>query len=160
MKRIIIAAVAKNYVIGRSSGIEPWHSEEDLKHFKDTTIGYPVIMGRKTFEVLQRPLELRLNIVISKESKLKNKFKEIEVFSSLQRAYEFCGSKNYEKIFIIGGGKIFNEAISQADEMIISYMDFEVEGNIYFPKIDLSNWTIIRREQKKGFEIVYFTRKN
>lgn len=159
MKKIIIAAVAKNNVIGRSTGEMPWNSKEEFKHFKESTFGFPIIMGRKTLESLGKPLEGRLNIVLSKNVNLRQKFKEIIILNSLKKAYEYCEAANNEKVFVIGGGQIFNEAIAHADEMIISYMDFEAEGDVFFPNIDLKKWSIRKREQRKDFEIVNYIRK-
>lgn len=160
MTKIIIAAVAKNNVIGRTNGEMPWHSKQDFQHFKKTTSGFPVIMGRKTLESLGKPLNGRLNIVLTKNLKLKEKFKEILVFDTLKHAFKFCASENHEKIFVIGGGQIFKKAIAYADGMIISYMDFDAEGDVFFPKIDLKKWIITSREQRKDFEIVTYKRKN
>lgn len=159
MKKVLIAAVAKNNVIGRSTGEMPWKLEEDFKHFKETTFGFPIIMGRKTLESLGKPLKGRLNVVLTRNVRLKQKFKEIIILNSLKKAYEFCKAANNEKVFIIGGGQIFNYAIADADEMIISYMDFEAEGDVFFPNIDLKKWFISRREQRKNFEIVNYIRK-
>jgi dihydrofolate reductase len=160
MKKIIIAAVAKNGVIGKSSGEMPWYSKAEFSHFKKTTLGFPVIMGRKTFESLGKSLGSRLNIILTKNLKLKEKFSEIAIFSDLNNAYNFCQSEKFEKVFIIGGGQIFQKAIDEADEMIISYMDFNAEGDVFFPKIDLNKWYITKREQRKDFEIVNYIRKN
>ena len=160
MIKIIIAAVSKNNVIGRSTGEMPWHSKVEFQHFKKTTLSSPVIMGRKTFESLGKPLEQRLNIVLTKNSELKKKFNEIMIFSTLNNAYNYCESENYEKTFIIGGGQIFEKAIDIADKMIISYMDFNAEGDVFFPNIDLEKWKIISRDKRKGFEIVTYKRKN
>ncbi len=158
MEKIIIAAVAKNNVIGRSDGRMPWYLEEEFEHFKKTTIGYPIVMGRKTFESLGAPLENRLNIVITKSENLKKEFGELVVFNSLEDAYKFCSSQNFQKIFIIGGERIFREAMKDADEMIISHLNFEAEGDIYFPKIDLQVWKISSIDKRKDFEIIYYTR--
>ena len=159
MKIILIAAVAKNNVIGRSTGEMPWHSKEDFQHFKQTTLSFPVIMGRKTFESLGKPLKGRLNIVLTKNLKLKEKFEEILIFDMLKNAYKFCKTENFEKIFVIGGGQIFEKAISDADEIIISNMDFEAKGDVYFPKIDSSKWKISSREKRSEFEIFTYVRK-
>ena len=137
----------------------PWNSKEDFKHFKETTFGFPIIMGRKTLESLGKPLKGRLNIVLSKNVKLRQKFKEIIILNSLKKAYEYCEAANNEKVFVIGGGQIFSKAIAHADEMIISYMDFEAEGDVFFPNIDLKKWFIRKREQRKDFEIVNYIRK-
>src|SRR3972149_2986202 len=76
----------------------PWHSKEDFQHFKQTTFGFPIIMGRKSFESLGKPLKGRLNIILTKNSKLKEKFEEIMIFNSLEQAYEYCDVANNEKI--------------------------------------------------------------
>lgn len=159
MKIILIAAVAKNNVIGRSAGEMPWHSKEDFQHFKQTTLGFPIIMGRKSFESLGKPLKGRLNIVVTKNLKLKEKFEEIIIFNSLKQAYKYCEAANSEIVFVIGGGQIFEKAITDADEMIISHMDFEAEGDVFFPKIDLTKWEISSREKRSEFEIVTYVRK-
>lgn len=158
MEKIIIAAVAKNKVIGRSDGRMPWYLEEEFQHFKKTTIGYPIVMGRKTFESLGSPLDNRLNIVITKSKNLRKDFEELVVFNSLGDAYKFCGSKNFQKIFIIGGERIFREAMKDADRMIISHLNFEAEGDIYFPLIDLKVWKISSVDKRKDFEIIYYSR--
>lgn len=158
MKKIIIAAVAKNNVVGRSTGEMPWHSQEDFEHFKDTTVGNPIIMGRKTFESLGEPLKGRLNIVLTKNQNLKEKFSELLIFDNLNDAYKFCESNVYEKVFVIGGGQIFEKAIDEVDEMIISYMDFEADGDVFFPRINFTKWSISSRQKRDGFEIVNYIR--
>ena len=159
MKKIIIAAVAKNGVIGRTNGEMPWHSKEEFQHFKNTTLGSPIIMGRKTFESLGSPLKGRLNIVLTRNKELNDRFEDIIVFDKLSDAYSFCENKKYEKIFLIGGGSLFPVFIKDADEMIISIMDFNAEGDIYFPKIDDNIWKINSKDKRSGFEIIYYVRK-
>ncbi len=160
MKKIIIAAVAKNGVIGRSNGEMPWHSKQEFSHFKKTTFGSPIIMGRKTFESLGSPLKDRLNIILTKDKELKNRFEDIIVFDKLTEAYSFCENKNYEKIFLIGGGSLFPVFMKDADEMIISIMDFNAEGDIYFPQIDDNIWKINSKDKRSEFEIIYYVRNN
>ena len=160
MKKILIAAVAKNNVIGRTTGEMPWHSKDEFRHFKQTTLGFPVVMGRKTFESLGKPLKGRLNIVLTKNSKLKKKFEEIIIFVTIKSAYKFCMTDNFEKVFVIGGGQIFEKTIADADEMIISHMDFNAQGDVYFPKINLKKWEISSREERNGFEIVTYKKRN
>jgi dihydrofolate reductase len=155
----IIAAVAKNRVIGRSSGEMPWHNKEEFQHFKKTTIGFPVIMGRKTFETPGFPLKDRLNIVLTRQSDYSPGDKEVIVMDSLAEAYEYCRQKDHEKIFVIGGGYIFPEAMKDADEMIISEMDLVAEGDVYFPEIDEKDWMITSRDKRNGFEIINYERR-
>ena len=159
MKKIIIAAVAKNGVIGKSSGEMPWHSRSEFQHFKSTTLGSPVIMGRKSFESLGSPLKNRLNIVLSKNQELKDKFPDIMVFDKLNEVYSWCENKKFEKIFLIGGGSLFPIFIKDADEMIISIMDFDADGDIYFPVIENNIWDIKSRDKRTGFEIIYYVKK-
>ncbi len=160
MKKIIISAVAKNGVIGRSDGVMPWHSKEEFQHFKKTTLGFPVIMGRITFETLGKPLNGRLNIVITSSTNLKIDFDEVKIVKSLEYAYSFCVKQNYEKVFVIGGGKIYKQAMDTVDEMVISIMNFEAEGDVYFPEIDNKIWEVKSRDKRDEFEIFYYIRKN
>jgi len=115
-------------------------------------------MGRKTFQSLGKPLEGRLNIVLTKNQNLNKKFNELLILDNLNDAYKFCESNSYEKVFVIGGGQIFEKAIDEIDEMIISYMDFEAEGDVFFPKINFTKWSISSRQKRDGFEIVNYIR--
>jgi dihydrofolate reductase len=160
LKKIIISAVAKNGVIGRSNGEIPWHSKEEFQHFKNTTLGFPVIMGRVTFDTLGKPLKGRLNIIITRNDKLNYNQTDLKIFNNLESAYAFCRMQNPDKIFIIGGAEIYRQAIKTADEMIISIMDFEAEGDVFFPEIDAAVWEIKNREKKQGFEVLFYMRKN
>ncbi|MDR3667630.1 MAG: dihydrofolate reductase [Ignavibacteriaceae bacterium] len=160
MKKIVIAAVAKNGVIGRSNGDMPWHSKTEFQHFKSTTLGSPVVMGRISFESLGSPLKNRLNIVLTKNNmELKDRFPDIIVFDKLNKVYSWCEYQKYEKIFLIGGGSLFPVFMKDADEMIISIMDFNAEGDIYFPDIDVNIWKINSRDKRDGFEILYYLRQ-
>lgn len=155
----LIVAVAQNGVIGKSSGEMSWHVSEEFKHFKNTTKGYPVIMGRKTFETLGKPLKERLNIVLTKNPDYKTKFDDVLIFTSLDEAINFCKEKKYEKIFIIGGAEIYKLAIPLVDEMIISRMKFDAEGDVHFPAFDESKWKKEKIMDKELFE-VYLYRRN
>lgn len=159
MKIIIISAVAQNGVIGRSNGEMPWHVKEEFKHFKDTTEGYPIIMGRVTFETLGKPLKNRLNVIISGQPDYSVPFDEVKIYRSLTDAVESVTNLNPEKIFIIGGGEVYRQSISFADEMIISIMHFDAEGDIYFPKIDSKVWKEISRDKREQFDIITYVRK-
>ena len=159
MKKIIIAAVSKNNVIGRSDSSIPWHNKEDSKHFKNTTLGFPVIMGRKTFDVLAKPLEGRLNIIITRNNKLIVPFNDVKIFNSINQSLEYCEKESYEKVYIIGGGEIFLQSMPLADEMIISFMKFDAEGDLFFPEIGLNMWKIFSKVEKNTFNIITFVRK-
>lgn len=158
MKVLIIVAVAKNGVIGKAHGEMPWHVSEEFQHFKKTTFGYPVIMGRKTFETLAKPLKGRQNIVVTKNKNYSLNFSEVLIFHDLDEAISYCSKRNENQVFIIGGGEIYKQAISIADEMIISYMKFEAEGEVKFPEFNKSFWKIVSTEDHDQFEIRRYVR--
>ena len=160
MKIIIIVAVAQNGVIGRANGEMPWHVKEDFQHFKKTTMGFPIIMGRKSFESLGKPLKGRENIVVTRNPNLKYDFDTVKIFFSLNSAIDHYKSLNKEKVFITGGGEIYRQSIHIADEMIISHMKFDAEGEIKFPDFNIDDWEITSKEDKEQFEIVNYSRKN
>ncbi|MCX8106288.1 MAG: dihydrofolate reductase [Ignavibacterium album] len=154
----LIVAVAQNGVIGKSTGEMSWHVSEEFKHFKNTTRGYPVIMGRKTFETLGKPLKERLNIVLTKNSEYKTQYDEVLIFSSLEDAIDYCKKNNFEKIFIIGGAEIYKLALPIVNEMIVSRMKFDAEGDVYFPKFDESEWIKEKIMDKELFEVYHYRR--
>lgn len=160
MRIIIISAIAQNGVIGKANGEMPWHEREEFQHFKKTTLGFPVIMGRKTFETLGKPLKGRENIIVTKNDNFKIDFEGTQVIHSLREAIEYCRSKNSEKAFIIGGGQIYNQAILFADEMILSFMKFEADGDVKFPEFNYNEWEVVSKEDREKFEIKRFVRKD
>ncbi len=155
----LIVAIAKNGVIGKSTGQMSWHVSEEFKHFKNTTKGYPVIMGRKTFETLGKPLKERLNIVLTRNPDYKIPSEDVLIFQSLDDAINFCRQKDFEKIFIIGGAEIYKVAMPIVDEMIISRMKFDADGDVHFPEFDESLWKKEKVTDRELFE-VYLYRKN
>jgi len=159
LRKIIISAVAKNGVIGKNNGELPWHISEEFKHFKETTLGSPIIMGRKSFDSLGKPLPKRENIVISKNRALNYPFNDLKIFNNLDDAFNYCLNKKYEKVFVIGGGQIYSQAINLVDEMIISRLDFEAKGQVYFPKYNQNDWETVRKVKREQFEIFWYKRK-
>ena len=158
MRKIIIAAVAKNNVLGKD-GLVPWHSNEELKHFKQTTIGSPVIMGRKTWEAIGSPLAGRLNIVVTKNQDYVIPFREVIIFNTLKAAVDFCTSGKHKKVFFIGGAQIYKQIIDNADEIVLSVMDFETEGDVFFVNIDESKWLLNSSESFTEFTVHHYIRK-
>jgi dihydrofolate reductase len=158
LKRIIIAAVSQNGVIGSKNKI-PWHSKEELNHFKKTTLGFPIIMGRKTFESVGIELLGRLNIIISTKSRVTANKVNLHSFNSVRKAYQFLRKNNYQKVFICGGSRVYNNAIKHADEMIISHMNLEVIGDSKFPKINLKLWKITDEKSHKEFIVKHYVRR-
>lgn len=159
MKIIIISAVARNGVIGRSNGEMPWHVKEEFQHFKKTTLGFPIIMGRVTFETLGKPLKNRLNVVVTTQPDYTLPFEEVKIYRNLTDAVESVGKLNPEKIFIIGGGNIYRQSLNFADEMIISIMKFDAEGDVFFPRIDPEIWKEVSRETREQFDIIRYVKK-
>lgn len=158
MKKIIIVAVAKNRVIGKGEKI-PWHSKEDFKHFKATTLGFPILMGRKTFESIGKPLPGRLSVVITGDANLKYDYENVVVVNSIEKAFEVCEEKNYEKAFICGGGNIYSQTMDIADEIILSEMKLEPEGDIFFPEVDKTRWELTGSEEFEEFKILRYKKK-
>lgn len=148
----LIAAVAKNGVIGGSNTLL-WDLPEDMKHFRDTTRGHTVIMGRKTFESIGKPLPNRRNIVITRDV---NYLSEgIEVVSSLEEALRLASlehgrefEENQEDVeaFVIGGGEIYKQAIEKANKLYITEIHQDFDGDTLFPIIDKAIWEESSRE--------------
>jgi dihydrofolate reductase len=119
----------------------PWHLPEDLAHFKRVTLGHPIIMGRKTFDSIGRPLPKRRNIVVTRNQDWSHE--GVEVARSLQEAVAMAGD---EPASIIGGAQIFNEAMDIADRMIVTHIDKVYRCDTFFPEIDPTQWAAVSRE--------------
>ena len=139
-KIILVAAHARNVVIGRD-GDMPWRLPSDLKHFKAATLGTPVIMGRKTWLSIDRPLPGRANIVVSRSD---FSAEGVETVASLEAALELARDRaqpdGAEQVSIIGGGQIYAQAIGLADELLLTEVDADIEGDTVFPEIDSTVW--------------------
>lgn len=157
MNVILIAVMATNRVIGHDNTI-PWHIPEELRFFKQTTMGYPVIMGRLTFESLKGPLPGRQNIVISRNPEYRRE--GTDNVESLEQALKIA--QDAEKVFILGGSQIFQEALLLADNIILSVLDREVKGDVYFPEFsdeDFQQTGHERHEEgSEPFTVYYYSR--
>ncbi len=138
-----IAAVAQNNVIGRENTI-PWYLPADLKYFKKTTLHHHVIMGRKTFRSIGRPLPKRTNIVLSRDPFFTAS--NILVARSLPEALEIAAANDESEAFIIGGGQIYEMSLPFLDRVYLTVVDLTVEGNVFFPQLDLSQWHLTFNE--------------
>lgn len=151
----LIAAHDPNLVIGKEGGL-PWRYPEDLKHFKNTTLGNPIIMGRGVFEELNEiPLPDRRNIVLSRTQEYDN----VESFSSLEDAFEVLEQE--DEVFIIGGGVLYRQAIDIADKLIITEIHKEYEGDTFFPEYrdDIgTTWKEQSREDHEELSFVAYKR--
>ena len=138
----LIAAVARNRAIGKDNQLL-WHLPEDMRHFRETTRGKPVIMGRKTWESLMtRPLPNRRNIVITRQADYEAV--GAEVVGDLQAAFALC--TDVPEIVVMGGAQIYAEALPLATDLRITEVDLNVDGDAYFPSIDASAWQELERE--------------
>ena len=143
MKIGLIWAQARGGVIGRG-GVMPWHLPEDLAHFKRVTLNHPVIMGRKTWDSIPprfRPLPGRRNIVVTRQGDL-NQI-GLEPASSLREALQLC--ENAEQVWIIGGAQIYAQALPLADELVVTEIDADFDGDAFAPPIG-SDWHEVARE--------------
>lgn len=150
----LIVAVAKNNVIGNAGGM-PWHLPAELAYFKRITTGHPIIMGRKTFESIGRPLPNRRNIVVSRNTALLAP--GCEVVASLPAALSLCVGQD---VFVIGGATLYREALPHAQKLYLTEIDAEVPGDTHFPVIDPAHWHELSREtrtrdERNAFDIVF-----
>ncbi len=136
----LIVAAARNNAIGKGNTL-PWSLPNDLKHFRDLTAGHAVIMGRKTFESIGRPLPKRRNIVITRQDDYRPE--GVEVVNSLDEALRRAGEG---EAFVIGGGEIFKQSLPLADRVYLTRVEADVEGDAFFPALDPTEWDEISRE--------------
>jgi dihydrofolate reductase len=153
MKLSVIVAVAENGVVGKNNAL-PWHIPADLQYFKRTTLGKPIVMGRKTFESIGRPLPGRTNIVIS--SNPTYSAQGVSVVSSLPDALELAQKvaliDGTEELMVIGGATVYEAAVPLADRLYVTEIHAKVAGDAYLPPVDWSNWVESSREQHAALE--------
>ena len=162
MEIIIIAALGREKQLGLKGQV-PWYLPEDFKHFKKTTLGHPIIMGRKTYESLGKPLPKRRNLVISKTLGL---VEGVEVYPTLKSSIDAEKKRGTQKIFICGGRGIYQESFTYATRMILSYVDYEEEADVYFPAFSEGDWLEVSRapqplvDSSLSWSIVTYQRKH
>ena len=169
MIRSIIVAVASNGMIGRDNRLV-WRLPDDMKFFKETTMGHHVLMGRKNYESIPprfRPFSGRTNVVISRNAALKLE-EEVNVFQSINEGLSFAESRGEEECFIIGGGQIYKEALAQdlVDKMYITEINYSFDGDVFFPEVNKADWAEVERlhhpaDQKHAhsFDFVTYVKK-
>lgn len=147
MKLSLIVAVSRNGVIGIDNQL-PWHLPEDLKYFKSVTMGKPLIMGRKTYDSIGRPLPGRTNIVVTRDPSWQAP--GVEVAQSLEVALKLgqsaCEAAGADEIMVIGGEQIYRMTLPAADRLYLTQVDAEVEGDAFFPEVDFSQWQQISEQ--------------
>ena len=137
----IIVAIAENGVIGDNNALL-WNIKEDMRRFRTTTTGHPVVMGRKTFESIGRPLPKRTNVVITRGD---TTFEGCKVAHSLEEAIAMFPAE--EEVFIIGGAQIYTQAMALADKLYLTIVHRNYEGDTSFPEINYSEWREVARER-------------
>lgn len=141
----IIVALDSNNLIGAANKL-PWHLPADLKHFKNTTIGKTVIMGRKTFDSMGKPLRERRNIVITRNKNFVAT--GCEVVSSLDEAIKLC--QNEKEVFLIGGAEIIKHALPLCNKLYLTRIYHEFEGDTFLNDLDLSKWRLVDEQDHEA----------
>jgi dihydrofolate reductase len=160
-KRItLIAAMARNRGIGLDGEL-PWHLPRELRHFKETTMGRPIVMGRRTWESIGRPLPGRQNIVVTRNRQLAAQ--GCQLAGSLAEAIELADG---EEVMIIGGGQLYHQALPHADRMLLTLVDLETDADTFFPDWSPADWTETQRRFEAAdernphdYDVVELTRK-
>lgn len=144
VKIAMIAAVAENGVIGSDQRM-PWNIPSDFGYFKRTTMGKPVVMGRKQFETVGKPLPGRANIVVTRQEDYRPDGVIVmhDLFSALDRARSIAVADGVDEVMVIGGGEIYRQAMPRADRLYISHVALSPEGDVSFPKIAPEEWTVV-----------------
>lgn len=155
MRLAMIAAQSQNRVIGTNNKL-PWYLPEDLKYFKRVTLGKPIIMGRKTFESIGRPLPGRTNIIITRNADWTHEGAGVQVVHSLEQAIELAENlaliNGFEESLVIGGAEIYALALPHADRLYLTQVHAEVQGDAHFPLLDPAQWREVAREDFSAVE--------
>jgi dihydrofolate reductase len=148
----LIAAVGANRAIGRDNDM-PWHLPEDLAHFKRTTLGHTLVMGRRTYDSIGRALPGRTTVVLTRQQSWSAP--NVLVAHSLERAMELAHG---DEVFIAGGGEIYAQALHLADAMVLTEVEQSPEAAVFFPEVDPRAWREVSRDPRDGFSFVSYAR--
>lgn len=149
----LVAAVSRNGVIGVAGGL-PWHLPEDLRHFREVTMGHALVMGRRTFDAIGRPLPGRRTIVVTKDPAWRRE--GVEVAGSLDEAWRLAGPG---PVMVAGGGQIYRQAMDRADRLELTIVDRDVIGDTFFPAVDPARWRLAARDQRDGYAFDSYVRR-
>ncbi|THE10388.1 dihydrofolate reductase [Bacillus timonensis] len=153
----LLLAMDKNQLIGKDNDL-PWRLPADLAYFKRVTMGHPIIMGRKTYDSIGRPLPGRENIIVTRDTSYKAE--GCMVIHSIEEIVKMS-EETQQELFVIGGAEIFKEILPNTDRLYITEIDEEFEGDTYFPAFDKSEWKVISKEkgikdEKNPYEYTFF----
>ncbi|KZN24728.1 dihydrofolate reductase [Haladaptatus sp. R4] len=155
---VLIAAIAENGVIGNDGGM-PWHYSEDMRHFKETTMGHPVVMGRTTYESIAAqmdgPLPGRTNVVLSRSNP--DLPEEVVLVHGVEEAMAEIEELD-DVAYITGGAAVYEQFLPHADEMILTEIHESYEGDTYFPEWDPEEWREVERDERDEFDFVRYER--
>jgi len=143
-----VVALSNNNVIGVDNNL-PWNLKTDLSHFKEYTTNKVIVMGRKTYESIGRPLPNRVNYVVSRTiDKIDGAYVFNSIESAIKNAKDYCNKNGLNEVVIIGGGFLFRDTLSITNKLVLTKVDCEIKGDVFYPEIDLSNWL---EEDSKNF---------
>lgn len=141
LKISLIVAAANNNVIGVNNQM-PWHLPNDFKYFKENTLNHSIIMGRKTYDSIGKPLPGRRNIILTRDQEYQNP--EVDIANSIQEVLNYC--RDEREIFIIGGAEIFKQALALANRVLLTRVHAEIEGDTYFPELNPADWNLVSQD--------------
>ena len=146
MRLSLIAAVADNGTIGRDGGL-PWRLSNDLRYFRATTMGKPVIMGRKTYESIGKPLPGRPNVVVTRNADFAPEGVTVapDLDAAVAAAEALASEAGADEILVIGGGALYDATLPRADRLYLTEVHAEIEGDVHFPELDRNEWREISR---------------
>ena len=162
VKISLIVATARNRVMGRDNRL-PWRLPGDMKYFKQITMGKPLVMGRKTWQSIHRPLPGRTNIIVTRQKNWQPDLSEmvdVKVVHSLKQglalAKKTARAKGRDEVIVMGGAQIYQQALACADRLYITEVAAEVDGNVFFPPLDAAQWQeVSRRQGEAGGDFPY-----
>lgn len=154
-KITLIVAAAENNAIGKNNQM-PWHLPNDFKYFKKNTLEHSVVMGRKTFESIGKPLPERRNIVLTRDLKYANQ--EVDVANSIQEVITYC--RDEREIFIIGGAEVYKQALPLANKILLTRVHTTIDGDAYFPELLDHQWKLVsaekhQKDEKHAFDYTF-----
>jgi dihydrofolate reductase len=152
----IVAAVARNGVIGVGGGL-PWHLPDELRLFKETTLGHVLLMGRRTYESIGRPLPGRTTVVVTRRANWSAGSEDVVVARGVEEALRRARAID-DEVFVVGGGELYAAALPYADRLLLTRVDLEPDGDTSFPDVDWEEWRETRCEPGEGWVRVTYER--